>query len=163
MTAIAGPRFLLMLGLVSSAGLFAACSQRAQPEPAPARSIAAEQADPAAVAPFAPAARDAELTALATPDEPVTGDATLWLDPLASCEGGQVSTLHLSDALLAKGPVEVRFGELADGPLFAQVGEPGSKQTGPWLAPGAVFIARLGDGTEVARAVAKGPGCEGRA
>lgn len=157
MTAIAAPRFLFPISLAGFAGLLAACSQQATPEPEPARAMSSKPAEPAPAA----QAQPAKPAAAPDADEAPAGDAPMWLDPLAGCEGGQVSTLHWSEALLAKGPVEVRFGEAADAPLFAQLGEPGSKETGPWLEPGAVFVARLADGTEVARAVAKGPGCEG--
>lgn len=123
------------------AGLLVACGTAESPESPSTASLP-------------PLSDDVEESASAS-----TQRASLRIEPLASCEAGQVSTLQWGAQLLAQGPVEIRIGEEIDGDLFARAGAPGNKQTGPWLAIGTVFIARTADGTEVGRAVATGPNC----
>jgi hypothetical protein len=135
------------------AGLAVACGKAGAPQP---------QAQPPFPYDQAPAAVEAPAVAEAPPVAQVVPTGRLWLDPLPTCDELQVSTLRWDAELLSKGVVELRFGEALDGPLFGRVGEAGEKVTGAWLAPGAVFVARLEDGTELARAVATGPDCEAK-
>lgn len=83
----------------------------------------------------------------------------LSLDALTDCRAGQASTLRWTNELVKAGPVEIRIGEAADSPLFGRVGSAGSKETGNWVGPGKIFVARALDGSELARVVAEGPGC----
>lgn len=131
--------------LLAMAALATACGQTDAPEPAYPYDQAEVESPAAEEAPAAAAVEESR--------------GLMWLEPLATCEKGQVSTLHWERELLAQGPVEIRFGEAPDGPLFGRVGSGGEKATGAWLKPGAVFVARSDDGTELARAVASGPDC----
>jgi hypothetical protein len=135
------------------AGLAAACARTDAPPSQHQPAFPYDQDPATAEAP-------AEAPAAAPASPPVEPTGRMWLDPLTSCEPLQVSTLHWDDALLSKGAVDIRLGEDVDGPLFGRVGASGEKVTGAWLEPGIVFVARLEDGTELARAVASGPDCE---
>lgn len=131
--------FLALLAL-------AACSQEAQPtNAAPAAAEAAEATPPAA---------SAEVT-----DSAPVAAAMIWADPLPTCEGKQITTVYWSKEALAAGPVRIEIGEGTEPGLFASVGAEGSKATGPWAAPGIVFVVRAAsDGAERGRVVLAGPG-----
>ncbi len=83
----------------------------------------------------------------------------LSIDPLASCEPGQVATVRWTAALVAGGTVRIFAGEAPDATVFVETGIEGTKETGPWIAPGNVLVARTVDGKILDRAQAAGPGC----
>jgi len=93
----------------------------------------AEVADPVtdAAAELSAPAVDASAEALLPPE-------AFRIDPLKSCDAGQVTTLHWTDAAVAFGPIRI----WADGDppgLFAESASAGSKTTGAWVSPGARF------------------------
>lgn len=84
--------------------------------------------------------------------KPMLPDGAIRIDPLPSCEAGQVTTLHWSDAAVASGPI--RFWIEGDPPaLFAESASAGSKQTGPWASPGQRFLVTDAAGRTLVRLV----------
>lgn len=94
--------------------------------------------------PVAPAADEAVVRPLP--------DGAIRIDPLPSCEPGQVTTLHWTDEAVARGPI--RFWIEGDPPaLFAESASAGSKQTGAWAQNGQRFLVTDLSGRKLARLV----------
>ncbi len=79
-------------------------------------------------------------------------EGAVRIDPLATCEAGQVTTVHWTDAAVANGPI--KFWIEGDPPaLFAESASAGSKQTGAWAQIGQVFRVTDASGRTLARVV----------
>ena len=98
--------------------------------------------------------------ALATPVAPAADEAVVRplpdgavrIDPLPSCEPGQVTTLHWTEAAVAQGSIQ--FWIEGDPPaLFAESASAGSKHTGAWAHHGQRFFVTDAYGNTVARLV----------
>jgi hypothetical protein len=94
--------------------------------------------------PVAPAADEAVVRPLP--------DGAVRIDPLPSCEPGQVTTLYWTDEAVAQGPI--RFWIDGDPPaLFAESASAGTKQTGAWAQHGQRFFVTDVSGNTLARLV----------
>jgi hypothetical protein len=79
-------------------------------------------------------------------------DGAVRIDPLPSCEPGQVTTLYWTDEAVAQGPI--RFWIEGDPPaLFAESASAGSKQTGAWAQHGQRVFVTDAFGNTLARLV----------
>lgn len=88
----------------------------------PVTDVVAESSTPAV---------DASAEALLPPE-------AFRIDPLKSCDAGQVTTLHWTDAAVAFGHIRIWADGNPPG-LFAKSASAGSKTTGAWVSPGARF------------------------
>jgi len=120
---------ILVIGL--GAFVLSGCVQE-PPEPMDSTE-SAELADPVTdeVAESSAPALDASAEALLPPD-------AFRIDPLKSCEAGQVTTLHWTDAAVASGHIRIWADGNPPG-LFAESASAGSQTTGAWVSPGARF------------------------
>lgn len=113
----------------------AACGKSADP-----------QTPSAAESPIAPAAATAPVSTV------------FWADKLKSCDGAQVTTIHWGKEAVAAGPASVLIGDGPSAGVFAKIGGEGSKESGPWAAPGLVMVLKgEADGVERARLTMQGP------
>lgn len=137
---------LILTGLFCAALMASGCQQRSVNPPVETEQQTAAMDQPA---------DDAQAPDSGASEPAVEKPGVFWADALQGCDGAQIATIHWSDEAVAAGPAKI---ELSDGTVFAEVGGAGTKETGPWVAPGSVFVLKdATDGTERARVTLKGP------
>jgi hypothetical protein len=104
---------------------------------APAETVS--ESSPAKLPRFATPARIAEIKS--------SGKTGFWADPADFCPGRRVATLTWNVEASGAGKVVVYVvGKDGKEHHFGRGGPVGERQTGPWIAPGIVFVLRNAEG-----------------
>lgn len=152
---------LFVVAILSLAIALSGCKQKVAEPVAPATSApsaapaeTASESRPATLPRFATPARIAEIKA--------SGKTGFWADPADFCPGRRVAVLTWNvEASGAAKVVLYVVGKDGGEHHFGRGGPVGERQTGPWIAPGIVFVLRNADGgAELGRiTIARGKSC----
>ena len=138
--------FFLFLAVLASIVL-AACKPTVQPAP---EAAAPDTSESSPILEVVPVEENAH-----------SGDSMLWADALQTCEKNQIARIFWSKDAIAGGAARIELGDGENPSVFARIGKPGEKETGPWAGPGTTFVLRGDiDGIERSRLILPAPqGC----